>query len=39
LLEYHLPGIDHKQLSDEEFAKKIANLAFIRQSEAKELFK
>jgi hypothetical protein len=36
MLEYYLPGLDHKKLSDEDFAQKIAHLAFIRKQEAKQ---
>ena len=30
-MEYHLPGLDHRKLSDEEFARKIAHLNYILQ--------
>ena len=33
ILEYHLPGLDHRRLSDEEFARKIAHLNYILQRE------
>jgi hypothetical protein len=38
LLEYYLPGVNHKTLSDKAFAQKLAHLQFIRQqiSEGKD---
>jgi hypothetical protein len=33
LLEYHLPGVNHRELTDEQFARKIAHLQYIRQEE------
>lgn len=32
MLEYHLPGLDHTALSDEEFAQKVAHLRYIVDS-------
>lgn len=34
MLEYYLPGVDHKALSDEEYLNKLAHLAMIRRREA-----
>ena len=33
ILEYHLPGLDHRKLSDEEFARKVAHLNYILEGE------
>jgi len=33
MLEYYLPGLDHHQLSDEAFARKIAHLVYLRKQE------
>jgi len=34
-LEYYMPGVDHKSLTDEEFAMKVRHLRKIRKDEAK----
>ena len=39
MLEYYLPGLDHKQFTDEEFIGKLCCLAMIRQLEGKESLK
>ena len=38
LLEFYLPGLDHKALSDEAFARKLAHLRYIlsRDGDGKE---
>jgi hypothetical protein len=33
LIEYYLPGVNHKEMSDEVFAQKIAHLEYIRTHE------
>ncbi len=33
LLEYYLPGYNHRAATDEEFYKKIAHLNYIRKQE------
>jgi hypothetical protein len=34
LLEYYLPGVNHAQLNDDDYIKKIGHLMHIRKMEA-----
>lgn len=36
MFEYYLPGVDHRKLTDEEFAQKYAHLGYIRGQEARK---
>jgi hypothetical protein len=36
LLEYHLPGLDHRSLSDEAFTQKLAHLRYILKKAAND---
>jgi len=33
-LEYYLPGVDHKGLSDEEYLNKLAHIEVVRRRDA-----
>lgn len=33
MIEYYLPGLDHRKMSKQEFAQKIAHLEYIRKQE------
>jgi hypothetical protein len=36
ILEYYLPGLQHRQLTDEAFAQKLAHLAYIHKEANKK---